>query len=106
AHYLEVDLDQPERLRMPVRYWDAALEERLDISRDEGTRRVRDLFVDSVRLHLRSDVPVGAALSGGIDSSAIVAAMRAVAPQAELHAFTFVCDQADLDETRWAEAGG
>ena len=39
-------------------------------------RRVRDLLMESVSLHLVSDVPVGVFLSGGIDSSALVALMR------------------------------
>lgn len=106
AHYLEVDIDHPERASEPVRFWDADIDERLDISRDEATRRLRDLFVDNVRLHLRSDVPVGAALSGGIDSSAIVAAMRALEPKLDLHAFTYVCEDPQLNEQSWAEAAG
>ena len=91
GHYLEVSLDWPTA-PAPVCYWKLDLSERLDLSFEEAARTLRDLFLDNVRLHLRSDVPVGAALSGGIDSSAIVACMRAVAPRADLHTFSYVAD--------------
>ncbi len=57
-------------------YWRLEPEPTDGLSFDEAAGRLRELFVDSVRLHLRSDVPLGAAFSGGIDSSAIVTAMR------------------------------
>ena len=53
------------------RYW--SLEPR-DVEDDAGDE-VRALFLDAIRLQLRSDVPVGSCLSGGIDSSAIVGAV-------------------------------
>ena len=48
------------------------------ISEEEAAKRIRELFEDSVRYRLISDVPVGSCLSGGIDSSSIVYAMRKI----------------------------
>jgi asparagine synthase (glutamine-hydrolysing) len=104
AHYLEVPLDGTAGA--PVRYWGLDRAETLDLSFDEAAARLRELFLKSVRLHLRSDVPVGAALSGGIDSSSIVAAMRAVAPGADLHAFSYVADDPALSEEKWIDVAG
>jgi asparagine synthase (glutamine-hydrolysing) len=64
AHTLTLD-ERGLRLR---RYWQ--LEPR-EAPTGDAAEEVRSLFVDSVRLRLRSDVPVGTCLSGGIDSSAI-----------------------------------
>lgn len=64
--------------------------------------RFGDLFQDSVRLRLRSDVPVGTALSGGLDSSAVVAAMRRLGT--EPRTFTAVYDDFPYDERKHAQA--
>jgi len=51
------------------------------LSLPEATARVRDALREAVRLRLESDVPLGVFLSGGIDSSAVVASMREVTGQ-------------------------
>jgi asparagine synthase (glutamine-hydrolysing) len=99
---MEVDLDTGAASG-PRRYWDLDLKRRTDVSFPEAGVRVRELFLDNVRLHLRSDVPVGAALSGGIDSSAIVAAKRAIDPRADVHTFTFVADDPAIGEEQYAD---
>ncbi len=102
AHYLEVPLDRPG-VPEPVRYWNLPDEPPLDLSFDEAAAAVREMFLKNIRLHLRSDVPVGAALSGGIDSSSVVASMRLVAPQADLHAVSFIADDAAMSEEHWVD---
>lgn len=111
AHYLEVPLATfssplPPGTGpgvAPIRYWNLPKDQIDDISFEEAADRVREIFLQNVALHLRSDVPVGAALSGGIDSSSIVAAMRVVEPGAEIHAFSFIADDAGLSEERWVD---
>ncbi len=61
------------------RYWDPlerASNEALRATSAESRQKVRELLCESVALHLVSDVPVAAFLSGGIDSSAVAALMR------------------------------
>ena len=105
AHYLEVSLDHANDGR-PVNYWKLDLEERTSLSLDDAAENLRTLFLDSVRLHLRSDVPVGACLSGGIDSSSIVAAIRHLEPDVELHTFSYAADDPSVNEERWVDMVG
>ena len=69
--------DRPLKIE---RYWDVEFVPDEETSEDELVERLRELLVESVSLHQVSDVPVGAFLSGGIDSSAIVATMAPIAP--------------------------
>ncbi|MEO6222973.1 MAG: asparagine synthase (glutamine-hydrolyzing) [Vicinamibacterales bacterium] len=64
----------------------------------------RDLLIDSVRLRLRSDVPVGSCLSGGLDSSAIVCIVRhLLGPDAPYNTFTGRFPGTAADEWQYAE---
>jgi asparagine synthase (glutamine-hydrolysing) len=64
---------------------------------------VRELFLDAVRLQLRSDVPVGTALSGGIDSSAIAVAVAAHGHERQKTVTAFFEDTG-FDERPYARA--
>jgi asparagine synthase (glutamine-hydrolysing) len=105
AHCIEITLDKPGS-GSPVRYWQVNLGKPLDVSERQAATQVRELFLHNVRLHLRSDVPVGTALSGGIDSSAIVGAMRHLAPRAEIHAISYVANDPALSEEHWIDLAG
>jgi asparagine synthase (glutamine-hydrolysing) len=105
GHYLEVALDEPGTPQ-PVRYWDAQIGARAQLSFAEAAARLRELFLESVQLHMQSDVPVGAALSGGVDSSSVVSAMRHLDPRFELHVFSYTADDPRLSEERWIDVVG
>ncbi len=96
AHYVEIRHDTTAL--KPVRFWDVHPEEcaaRYDFAHPEAT--YRDLLADSVRLRLRSDVPVGTCLSGGIDSSSIVMLASGLLPHS-INSFSSVYDHPDYSE--------
>lgn len=70
---------------------------------EAAVSQVREAFLDSVRLHLRSDVPHAIALSGGLDSSAIACAVRYLDPESELHTFSYISEESGQNESHWVD---
>lgn len=60
------------------RWWSLRFEEDPTLDERTAAQHIRDLLEDSVRLRMRADVPFGAYLSGGVDSSAVVALMSRI----------------------------
>ena len=85
------------------KYWDIPLADNplSDANVDEQAMELQGLLRDTVRTHLRSDVPVGVFLSGGIDSSAVVA-LAAKQVTTKLHTFSIGFDEASYDESNYA----
>ena len=71
-------------------------------SQTEAIELVRNRFREAVRLRLRSDVPVGAFLSGGIDSTLVVSTIRELLPNASLTTFCASFDDEELNEAPYA----
>ncbi|WP_166866291.1 asparagine synthase (glutamine-hydrolyzing) [Salinibacterium sp. ZJ70] len=87
----------------PERYWWPDVQTSFDGSYGDGVERVRSMFLESVNRNLRSDVPLGIALSGGIDSSAIVGAVRRLEPDLPIQAFSFIAPGFARSEHEWIE---
>ena len=102
GHFLRLDLEELGRPLQPHCYWKPDISGRLSLGFAEAADRLRELFLKSVKLHLRSDVPLGVALSGGIDSSALTFAVRHLEPGLPLHTFSFIAKGSPVSEERWA----
>ena len=101
-----------ENGRMRVeRWWDVPSPNAI-VAGTEAEQQFRSLFEDSVRLRLRSDVPLGSCLSGGLDSSAVVGEVSALLEQGRetdavghaLRTFSAVFPGEAFDESRFVDA--
>lgn len=98
ASYAQIDLNAPSISIEPKQYWRHPFEQPEHNGAVPDADEIRELFLDSVRLRLRSDVPVGVMLSGGLDSSSILAAAAKTMPGARLQALSVVSRDPETSE--------
>jgi asparagine synthase (glutamine-hydrolysing) len=85
------------------RYWDLTYGPKWTYSEEETLERIDELLAETVKLHLLSDVPVGAFLSGGLDST-LIASYAARTLGSELRTFSMGIPYRDLNELPYAAA--
>jgi len=102
--FLVVDLENVTNKQETV-YWKITRDpDATKLDYESATHRFRELFEESVRIHMRSDVPVGVSLSGGLDSSSILETIHhATDHTLGLHAFSFIADNPELCEEKWVD---
>jgi len=108
ATILTIDQESYPASPNPISYWSAknvaelGTKAPLNVNDDEAISELDSLLTDSIRLRMVADVPVGAFLSGGVDSSAIVAFMQKVSAR-PVKTFTIGFHEPGYDEARYAE---
>ena len=97
AHYMVLDLVKG-KIGVPQRYWD--LEYCIDHSKsdDQFAKELRALLTKAVSSHLVADVPIGVFLSGGLDSSMLVACMAGLIGGDKTRSFSIGFDEAEISE--------
>jgi len=88
----------------PQQYWTIPTTASRQLNETAAIEAVAEIFIDSVKLRLRSDVPVGVLLSGGVDSSAIAAAIHHLQPSRnDIKLISAVGSEGEQDEQRFID---
>jgi len=106
AHYLTFNLNTWE---LTTRKWyELAFTQKSEkfskTKYEKSVEEIQDLLEEAIKIRLRSDVTVGACLSGGIDSSAIVGMMRKINPNEPINVYTASFPNEPIDESKFADA--
>ncbi|CAN5715524.1 asparagine synthase (glutamine-hydrolyzing) [soil metagenome] len=103
AHYLKISLENLKAVIHP--YWSIDKENSIKISSENALEEFESLFKQSISRRLRSDVPVGTSLSGGLDSSSIVTVIYQLQQkQKKLKTFSAVFPGFERDESAHIKA--
>lgn len=87
-----------------TRYWSPVLAQEGEKSMSVASGVLQGLLEHSVNLHMRSDVPVACAVSGGVDSSGLLGIMAHSLPaEMKIHGFTYIADCHRKSEEKWAD---
>jgi asparagine synthase (glutamine-hydrolysing) len=97
AHWMTVDAEADGFAVRTERYWSLSYGPKLSLTDREAAEAVREKLTEAVRLRMISDVPLGAFLSGGIDSSIVVGLMAGLSA-GPVKTFSIGFDEASYDE--------
>jgi len=100
GHALRVTRGRP--VGAPTEYWDVRFSHAASIGLGEACEELNRRLDESVKLRMISEVPLGAFLSGGVDSSAVVASMARSSPD-PVNTCSMAFDDERFDETRFAK---
>jgi asparagine synthase (glutamine-hydrolysing) len=101
AHFLVLDVGRDGTESRVERYWDLRYTPKTAITEVEAGESLREKLTEAVRYRLISDVPLGAFLSGGVDSSIVVGLMAEVSG-ARVKTFSIGFDDHDYNELKFA----
>lgn len=100
GHLITLDLRQPGPITQRS-YWSLSFEEGEAMSEAQAAEALEALLLESVRIELVSDVPLGAMLSGGVDSSAVVSLMAQASP-GRVKTFSIGFEEKQFSEVHYA----
>ena len=100
GHFMILNL--ATKVLQKVQYWQPDFSHKLNLSEHEWQERIMDALSEAVKLRMIADVPLGALLSGGVDSSAVVALM-AKHSRKPIKTFSVGFKDSDYDESIYAQ---
>lgn len=101
GHLIKFYFDSHRSQFEQLKWWTSPTQNVSELSFDNSVELLREEFLSSIKFHLRSDVKIATALSGGLDSSAIVSTIRYLHPKVEIETFSFVANSPRIDESYW-----
>lgn len=100
GNYMFINLKSKSIIKK--RYWQPKFKDKLILSEKEWSQKILDTLEESTKLRMISDVPIGAFLSGGVDSSAVTALM-ALNSKAPINTFSILFQDKKYSEKKYAD---
>ena len=101
GYTLTVRIGQP--IAAPAKFWDVPFKLHAGMTESDASGELVERLREAVKIRLKAEVPLGAFLSGGVDSSAVVAMMAGLMKDEPVNTCSIAFQHKDFDESQYAE---